>query len=103
MDGVLAEVTESYRQAIVETVAHFTGKRIERDSIQDYKNRGGKVAVGSDVGSIYSLWGFMNASKGIVNQGATLVQKCCSENLMVRLLFNGIVHSRVQMTKPCID
>lgn len=41
MDGVLAEVTESYRQAIVETVAHFTGKRIERDSIQDYKNRGG--------------------------------------------------------------
>lgn len=41
MDGVLAEVTESYRQAIVETVEHFTGKRIERDSIQDYKNRGG--------------------------------------------------------------
>ena len=41
MDGVLAEVTESYRQAIVETVAHFTGRRIERDVIQDYKNRGG--------------------------------------------------------------
>jgi HAD superfamily phosphatase len=41
MDGVLAEVTESYRQSIVETVAHFTGKRIERDLIQDYKNRGG--------------------------------------------------------------
>jgi HAD superfamily phosphatase len=41
MDGVLAEVTESYRQAIVETVAHFTDRRIERDLIQDYKNRGG--------------------------------------------------------------
>ncbi len=41
MDGVLAEVTESYREAIVETVAHFTGQRIARDSIQDYKNRGG--------------------------------------------------------------
>jgi len=41
MDGVLAEVTESYRQAIVETVAHFTGHRIERDLIQDYKNLGG--------------------------------------------------------------
>ena len=26
--------------------------------IQDYKNRGGKVAVGSDVGFIYNLWGF---------------------------------------------
>jgi HAD superfamily phosphatase len=41
MDGVLAEVSESYRQTIVETVEHFTGKRIDRDSIQDYKNRGG--------------------------------------------------------------
>jgi HAD superfamily phosphatase len=41
MDGVLAEVTESYRQAIVETVFHFTGHRIERDLIQDYKNQGG--------------------------------------------------------------
>jgi HAD superfamily phosphatase len=41
MDGVLAEVTESYREAIVQTVEHFTGQRIERDSIQDYKNQGG--------------------------------------------------------------
>ncbi len=29
-----------------------------QDFVEDYKNRGGKVAVGSDVGSIYSLWGF---------------------------------------------
>jgi HAD superfamily phosphatase len=41
MDGVLAEVTESYREAVVQTVRHFTGKSIERDSIQEYKNRGG--------------------------------------------------------------
>jgi HAD superfamily phosphatase len=41
MDGVLAEVTESYREAIVQTVEHFTGKRIERASIQEYKNAGG--------------------------------------------------------------
>ena len=41
MDGVLAEVTESYREAIVQTVEHFTGRRIKRDSIQDYKNQGG--------------------------------------------------------------
>jgi HAD superfamily phosphatase len=41
MDGVLAEVTESYREAIVQTVEHFTGKHIERDLIQDYKNQGG--------------------------------------------------------------
>lgn len=41
MDGVLAEVTESYREGVVQTVRHFTGKTIERDSIQEYKNRGG--------------------------------------------------------------
>jgi HAD superfamily phosphatase len=41
MDGVLAEVTESYREGIVQTVRHFTGKQIERELIQDYKNRGG--------------------------------------------------------------
>ena len=41
MDGVLAEVTESYREAIVQTVEHFSGKRIARDLIQDYKNQGG--------------------------------------------------------------
>jgi len=28
------------------------------DFIDDYKNRGGKVAVGSDPGFIYNLWGF---------------------------------------------
>jgi HAD superfamily phosphatase len=41
MDGVLAEVTESYREAIVQTVEHFTGHRIARDLIQQYKNAGG--------------------------------------------------------------
>lgn len=41
MDGVLAEVTESYRESIVQTVRYFTGKTISRDAIQDYKNQGG--------------------------------------------------------------
>ena len=41
MDGVLAEVTESYREAIVQTVKHFTGVVVARDTIQDYKNQGG--------------------------------------------------------------
>jgi HAD superfamily phosphatase len=41
MDGVLTEVSESYREAIVQTVGHFTGRQITRDLIQDYKNRGG--------------------------------------------------------------
>ncbi len=41
MDGVLVDVTESYRETIVRTVAHFTGATITRPRIQDYKNQGG--------------------------------------------------------------
>ncbi len=41
MDGVLAEVTASYRAAIIETVAHFTGQRITNEFVQQYKNAGG--------------------------------------------------------------
>ena len=41
MDGVLVDVTDSYRETIVRTVEHFTGQTISRDSIQDYKNQGG--------------------------------------------------------------
>jgi HAD superfamily hydrolase (TIGR01548 family) len=41
MDGVLVEVSESYRETIVRTVEHFTGKTITRAQIQDYKNQGG--------------------------------------------------------------
>jgi HAD superfamily phosphatase len=41
MDGVLVEVTESYRAAIQATVLHFTGYEPTRPEIQDWKNRGG--------------------------------------------------------------
>lgn len=41
MDGVLVEVSRSYREAIVETVRHFTGDFVSQDLIQDYKNAGG--------------------------------------------------------------
>ena len=41
MDGVLVDVTESYREAIAQTVAHFTGARISNEEIQGFKNRGG--------------------------------------------------------------
>jgi HAD superfamily phosphatase len=41
MDGVLVDVTESYRESIVQTVRHFTGGTISREAIQDYKNQGG--------------------------------------------------------------
>ena len=41
MDGVLLDVSESYRETVVQTIEHFTGKRIPREEIQEYKNRGG--------------------------------------------------------------
>ena len=41
MDGVLVDVTESYRQTIIETVGQFTGVEITHREIQAAKNRGG--------------------------------------------------------------
>jgi HAD superfamily phosphatase len=41
MDGVLVEVTESYRATIQATVQHFTGVEPTGTDIQDWKNRGG--------------------------------------------------------------
>ena len=41
MDGVLVDVSESYRETIQQTVLHFTGKPVSRQQIQDYKNQGG--------------------------------------------------------------
>ena len=41
MDGVLVDVTESYRETITRTVEHFTGRTLTRERIQEYKNQGG--------------------------------------------------------------
>jgi HAD superfamily hydrolase (TIGR01548 family) len=41
MDGVLVDVTESYRETIAATVEHFTGARPTNDQIQQFKNQGG--------------------------------------------------------------
>ncbi len=41
MDGVLVDVTGSYREAIRATVEHFTGRQPNHEEIQERKNRGG--------------------------------------------------------------
>jgi HAD superfamily phosphatase len=41
MDGVLVDVTESYRETIARTVEHFTGVRPTNARIQEFKNAGG--------------------------------------------------------------
>ena len=41
MDGVLVDVSNSYRLAVKKTAAHFLNREISLDTIQQYKNRGG--------------------------------------------------------------
>ena len=41
MDGVLVDVTQSYRLAIQKTVEHFSGQGFNLDDIDVYKSRGG--------------------------------------------------------------
>jgi HAD superfamily hydrolase (TIGR01548 family) len=41
MDGVLVDVSQSYRETIRHTVRHFTGRDVTPETIQDYKNTGG--------------------------------------------------------------
>jgi len=47
MDGVLVDVSESYREAIVQTVRHFTGAEITRAQIQEYKIRAASTTIGN--------------------------------------------------------
>ena len=41
MDGVLVDVSASYREAIRQTVEHFTSAPLAFEEIQAYKNAGG--------------------------------------------------------------
>ena len=41
VDGVLVDVQDSYHRTIIETVRHFTGRRVSRSGIHWWKNRSG--------------------------------------------------------------
>jgi HAD superfamily phosphatase len=41
MDGVLVDVSQSYRETIRATVRHFGGPVVSHERVQDYKNAGG--------------------------------------------------------------
>jgi HAD superfamily hydrolase (TIGR01548 family) len=41
LDGVLVDVAASYRETIIRTIEHFTGRRVSREHVQGIKNRGG--------------------------------------------------------------
>lgn len=81
MDGVLVEVSESYRETIVRTVKIFTGQTITRDLIQEYKNQGGynndwilSQKICSDLGvrvpyeSIVEAFNDLFLNQGLINR-----------------------------------
>ena len=41
IDGVLVDVENSYRRAIIETIDHIYGETIDNTEIQQFKNAGG--------------------------------------------------------------
>ena len=41
IDGVLVDVADSYRRAVVESVRHIYGDTLDRESLQAFKNAGG--------------------------------------------------------------
>ncbi|MFW5903698.1 MAG: TIGR01548 family HAD-type hydrolase, partial [Halolamina sp.] len=41
VDGVLVDVADSYRRAIVESIEHVHGRTIRTDDVQAFKDAGG--------------------------------------------------------------
>lgn len=118
MDGVLVDVADSYRETIVQTVKHFTGKTISRDLVQDYKNQGGwnndwalsqKIAedfgahVGYDtvVEQFNRLWRGHDGVEGLVARERWIPTPGLLEDLASRFrlaIFTGRMHWEAEIT-----
>lgn len=97
MDGVLVEVTESYRETVVRTVQHFTGQTITRESIQDYKNQGGwnndwalSQKISKDLGvevaydKVVEYFNYLFLDQGMINRERWLPRNGLIERLSER-------------------
>jgi HAD superfamily phosphatase len=117
MDGVLAQVTESYREAIVQTVEHFTGQRIARESIQQYKNAGGwnndwalshriceDLGTAIDYGTVVDYFNeiFLGQNgRGLINRERWIPEPGLMERLMGRFglaVFTGRLRYELDIT-----
>lgn len=117
MDGVLVDVTESYRETIVQTVKHFTGKTIARDLIQEYKNGGGwnndwalsqKIAADlgtpldyADVVAYFQQIFFGPNNDGLMQREQWIAEPGCLESLAETFdfsVFTGRERAEAQMT-----
>ena len=118
MDGVLVDVSESYRASIIATVAHFTAVRVSNDVIQRYKNAGGwnndwelsqkiildTAGLNVPFGEVVSV--FQRSFLGANNDGLILRERWLpAGNLMARLairhhlaIFTGRPRAEMEIT-----
>jgi HAD superfamily phosphatase len=117
VDGVLVDVTESYRESIRETVKHFTGQEISPEFIQDLKNAGGwnndwalsqkivrdlgvEVDYDTVVAYFQSIF-FGNGSDGLIFREKWIARPGLLERLSQRYqlaIFTGRIRSEVRIT-----
>ena len=119
MDGVLVDDTESYRDTIIATVRHFTGREVTRDLIQDYKNQGGwnndwalsqRIArdLGTDVEydtvvDQFNAFFFGNGRDGLILREKWIARPGVLERLSERFQL-GIYTGRTRYeTEPTLD
>lgn len=117
MDGVLVDVSESYRETIRKTVHHFTGREITKELIQDYKNSGGwnndwalSQKIASDLGveieyqevvDYFQSIFFGNGSDGLILREKWIAQDGLLERLNSRFsfaIFTGRLRSEAHIT-----
>jgi HAD superfamily phosphatase len=106
MDGVLVDVSESYRETIVRTVQIFTGQAVSRELIQEYKNRGGwnndwalSQRLIADVAGIYVPY------ETVVRRFQELFLGPGNDGLILRerwIPSNGLLHALSEMHALCI-
>ena len=114
MDGVLVDVTDSYRETVVLTVAHFTGQTISRDLIQDYKNQGGwnndwalsqKICadLGVEVayGEVVKYFKYLFLDQGLIHRERWLPRNGLIDRLAVKFelaIYTGRSRQEVEIT-----
>jgi HAD superfamily phosphatase len=117
MDGVLVDVSQSYRETIRETVRRLGGPDVSHERIQDYKNSGGwnndfalsqKILSDSGIEIPYQTVAseFNRIFFGENNDGLILREKWIAEPAMLERLgrrqalciFTGRVQYEVQLT-----
>ena len=118
MDGVLVDVSDSYREAICQTVFNFTGRRISRADIQDLKNQGGwnndwevshhfirrfgvEVPYGEVVDYFQRIFFGQDGAEGLIRRERWVARPGLLEGLSARYqlaIFTGRIRAEVEFT-----